>query len=239
MSSDPLKPSSESRPPLKRLKDVDAVERARLYSAAAWLAPVSVVFFGFVTFAASQIWGLGLGKSLLFGFFVGLLGPWAAFGLLYKYVIGGTASMLGKLYYSDESTPRAPTSWRAQALSVRGSHSEALQALEEEAVEYPDDPGPCLRAAAICLQELDDPESAVRFFLRAREAAGTSSETAAYISVRLADIYESIGSPDEAAREMKRILQLHPDSQHARGARARLAGRKRTQTGEPNPGGSG
>ncbi len=239
MSSDPLKPSSESRPPLKRLKDVDAVERARLYSAAAWLAPVSVVFFGFVTFAASQIWGLGLGKSLLFGFFVGLLGPWAAFGLLYKYVIGGTASMLGKLYYSDESTPRAPTSWRAQTLSVRGAHSEALLAFEEEAALYPDDPGPCLRAAAFCLQELDDPESAIRFFLRAREAAGTTPETDAYISVRLAELYEAVGSADEAAREMKRILLHHPDSQHAAGARARLASLKRIQPGEPNSGESG
>jgi tetratricopeptide (TPR) repeat protein len=238
-SSDPLKPSSDLQPPTKRVKDVDSVERVRFLHAAAWLAPVSLVFFGITTRAASQLWGLGPGMSLLIGLSLGLAGPWVAYGLLYKYFIGGTASFLGKLYYSEESTPRAPTGWRAQALSVRGAHSEALQAYEEEAALYPDDPGPCLRAAAFCLQELDDPGLAIRFFLRAREAAGTTPETDAYLSARLAELYEAAGSAEEAASEMRRILEHHPDSQHAAGARARLAALKRIQLGEPNSGQSG
>jgi tetratricopeptide (TPR) repeat protein len=222
-------------PPPKRLKDVDAVERARLVKAGVWLAPASLVFFGMLTAAASRIWGFGPLGALLVGLFLGLLGPWIAYGLIYKYVIGGTATLLGRLYYSDESTPQAPTSWRAQALSARGSHAEALKALEEEAAEYPDDPGPCMRAAALCLQELDDPESAVRFFLQARRAQATTPETDAYISVRLADVYESLGEAGQAMTEMSRLLKLHPDSQHAPGARARLAALKRAQAGEQNP----
>lgn len=223
-------------PPPKGLKDVDAVERVYFLKAAVFLAPVSLLFFFLMTTAASRIWGMGPGQALLFGFFFGLLGSWIVYGLVYKYVIGGTASLLGRLYYSDESTPQAPTSWRAQALSVRGSHTEALQALEADAAEYPDDPGPCFRAAALCLQELNDPESAIRFFLQARAAKGTAPETDAYISVRLADLYEMLGEPSQAMKEMGRLLQLHPDSQHAPGARARLAALKRAaQAGEQNP----
>jgi tetratricopeptide (TPR) repeat protein len=233
---EPQKKASEPGRPMRRLKDVDAVERTQFLRAAAWLAPVSLLFFFLMTLAAGQLGGMGPGKALLFGLFFGLLGPWIAYGLLYKYVIGGTSSLLSRLHYSGDSTPRAPTSWRAQVLSVRGSHSEALQAFEEEAAEYPDDPGPCLKAAALCLQELDDPESAIRFFLRAREAAGTTAETDAYISLRLADVYEAVDAPDEGALELKRILQRHPDSQHASGARARLAALKRGQIGEPNSG---
>jgi tetratricopeptide (TPR) repeat protein len=236
---EPQKKASEPERPTRRLKDVDAVERTHFLRAAAWLAPVSLIFFFLMTLAAGQLPGMSLGKALLFGFFLGLLGPWIAYGLLHRYVIGGTASLLGKLYYSGDSTPRDATSWRAQGLSVRGFHSEALQAFEEEAAEYPDDPGPCLKAAALCLQELDDPESAIRFFLRAREAAGTTAETDAYISVRLADIYEAVGSPDEVALELKRILQRHPDSEYARGTRVRLAALRRGQSGEPNSGESG
>jgi tetratricopeptide (TPR) repeat protein len=238
-NGEPPKKASEPERPTRRLKDVDAVERTRFLWAAAWLAPVSLIFFFFITLAADQLGGMGLGKALVFGLFLGLLGPWIAYGLFYKYVIGGTGSLLGRLYHSGDSTPRAPTSWRAQALSVRGLHSEALQAFEEEAAEYPDDPGPCLKAAALCLQELDDPESAIRFFLRAREAAGTTAETDVYISVRLADIYEAVGAPDKGALELKRILQRHPDSQHAQGARTRLAAFRRGRIGEPNSGESG
>lgn len=238
-NTEPQKKASEPEQPTRRLKDVDAAERTYFLRAAVWLAPVSLLLFVLMTLAAGQLGGMSAGKALVFGLFFGLLGPWIAYGLFYKYVMGGTASLLGRLYYSDDSTPRAPTSWRAQALSVRGLHSEALRAFEEEAAEYPDDPGPCLKAAALCLQELDDPESAIRFFLRAREATGTTAETDAYISVRLADIYEAVGAPDEGALELKRLLQRHPDSQHASGARTRLAALRRGQIGGPNSGEGG
>ena len=230
------KKADEPERPTRRLKDIDAAEWAGFFRAAVWLGPVSLLIFVFTTVAAAQFRGASLGKALLYGLFVGLLGPWIAYGLLYKFVIGGTASLLGRLYYSSESALRGTTVWRAEALSARGSHREALEAFEEEAAEHPDNPGPCLKAAALCLQELNDPESAVRFYLRAREAAGTTAETDAYISFRLANTYEMLGASNEVALELRRILQLHPDSQHAQGARARLAEFRRRQLGESNSG---
>ena len=209
------------------LKDVDAVERAHFIKAALWLAPASIVFFIAVTAAAIYKWGLSPGKALVVGLLLGLGAPWLSYGLLNRYFIGGIASLLGKLYYSHESTPRPPTSWRAQALSARGSHAEALLALEEDAALYPDDPGPSLRAAALCIQELDDREAAIRFYHRARKAAGTAPETDTYISIRLADIYEALGEPEQVKAEMQRILRLHPDSPHSAAARSRLAALQR------------
>ncbi|NIR43814.1 MAG: tetratricopeptide repeat protein [Gemmatimonadetes bacterium] len=208
------------------LKDVDAEDRAQFIRAAVWLAPVSLVFFMFVTAAATDIWGMGPGMALLVGLILGLAGPWLAYGLVYRYVIGGTANLLGKLYYSSEATPQPPTSWRAQALSVRGSHAEALQALQEEVAQYPDDPGPCLKAAAFCWQELDEPEAAIAFYERARKLPGIAAETDQYITIRLADIYESLGRRGPAMRELRRLLDRHPDSHYSAGARTRLAGLK-------------
>lgn len=210
------------------LKDVDATERAMFLKAAAWLAPASLVFFLFVTAAAREIWGLSPGASLLAGLLLGLGGPWLAYGLLFKYMIGGTAGFIGKLYYSSESTPQPPTSWRAQALSVRGSHAEALEALQEEVALYPDDPGPCLKAAALCLQELNEPEAAIAFFERARGLPGITAENDEYITMRLADVHQSLGQAERTMKELRRLLQRHPGSRYAGGARARLAEMKRS-----------
>jgi tetratricopeptide (TPR) repeat protein len=210
------------------LKDVDAGDRAQFYKAAVWLAPASLIFFIGVTGAARQIWGLGPGASLLVGLILGLGGPWLAYGLFFKYVIGGTASLLGSLYYSNKATPQPPTSWRAQALSVRGSHAEALEALQEEVALYPDDPGPCLKAAALCLQELDEPEAAIAFFERARGLKGITAENDQYITMRLAAVYESLGQSGAAMKELRRLLDRNPDSRYANGARSRLAELKRS-----------
>ncbi len=227
VNKDDRKYASEIERRKRPLKDVDAVERARFIKAAFWIAPASIVFFMMVMAAASEIWGMSPAMALLVGLVLGLAGPWLAYWFVYRYLIGGTASVIGRLYFSHDSSPRPPTSWRAQALAARGSHAEAVQALEEEAALYPDDPGPCLRAAALCLQELDDPETAVRFFLRAREAADTTPETDAYISIRLASIHEAQGESERERAEMQRLLRLHPDSPHSAAARSRLAALKR------------
>ncbi len=156
---------------------------------------------------------------------------------MFKYLIGGTATFLGNLYYSSEATPQPPTSWRAQALSVRGSHAEALEALQEEVAEYPDDPGPCLKAAALCLQELNEPEAAIAFYERARGLPGIAAETEQYITIRLADIYESLDRRGPAMKELRRLLDRHPDSKYAGGARTRLAALKRAASADEAEGG--
>ncbi len=209
------------------LKDVDAVERAYFVKAFGFLFPVSVLFFLLVTLAAVKIGGLGLLQALLFGLLLGLGGPLIVYGIFYFSVAGGATVLFSRLYGGGATgRPRPPTSWRGQALSVRGSQAEALKAFEEHAARYPNDPGPCLRAAALCIEELDDPEAAVAWYQRARAAQNVTPETDAYVLARLADVYEAIGEEARAMVELRRLLQLHQESPYAKGARKRLAGLK-------------
>jgi len=206
----------------KPLKDVDATARAHLIKALAWLLPACIAFFLGVSYVALSK-GAGVGQALLIGLTLGLLGPLLVYALLFRFVIGGTAGYLGRLYGGGSSgSPTPPSYWRAQALSVRGSHREALEALEAEALSDPGDPGPYLRAAALCVEELDDSEAAVEWYKRARSAQRITAQTDAYVSIRLVDLHEAQGENGRAMVELRRLLERHPDSQYARAARARL-----------------
>lgn len=209
------------------LKDVDTVARAQFFRAAVILVPVGL-FFSLVIGSLLARRGMPFPLGLL----IGLGGISLVYGFIYFVFIGGTASFLGKIYFSSAPPLEAPQSWRGQALAVRGSHADALEAFEAEAALYPNDPGPCLRAAALCLEELDDPEKAIAWYLRARKAEGLPRETDEYLCVRIADIAESIGDDSRARVELRRLLERHPDSQYAAAARGRLAILKARQAEE-------
>jgi tetratricopeptide (TPR) repeat protein len=200
------------------LRDVDTVARAHLFRAAVILVPVGL-FFSLVIGSLLARRGMPFPLGLLFG----LGGVSLVYGFIYFVVIGGTASFLGKIYFSSAPPLEKPQSWRGEALAVHGSHAEALKAFEEEAALYPHDPGPCLRAAALCLEEINDPEKAVAWYLRARKTEGLPREADEYICVRIADICESIGDDSRARMELRRLLERHPNSDYAAAARGRLA----------------
>lgn len=228
MEKEPRKYASEIEKRRKPLKDVEADSVTRLFSALVWLVPVGFIVSGFVGFLLlNRGWNPLL--ALLTAFGMGLGGALLVYGLLYVGVIGGTASLFGRLYFSSSPAPPKPTSWRGQALAAHGSLGEALKAYEEEAARYLDDPGPCLRAATLCLDELDDPEGAVAWYERARRAADLTPETDQYICMRLADLHETLDAAAPAMVELRRLLERHPDSQYAPGARARLASIKARQ----------
>jgi len=213
------------------LKDVDTVARAHLFKAAVYLVPVGL-FFSLVIGSLLARRGMPFWLGLL----IGLGGISLVYGFIYFVVIGGTASFLGKLYFSSDPPVEAPQSWRGEALAVRGSHADALEAFEAEAALYPNDPGPCLRAAALCLKELGDPEGAIAWYVRARKAEGLPRETDEYLCVRIADISESIGDRSRAMVELRRLLERHPGSQYAAAARSRLAALKARQAEEHEAG---
>jgi tetratricopeptide (TPR) repeat protein len=219
------------------LKDVDAAARAWFLRAALWLAPTGMLF-GLLIGAVLADRGMPESKAYLMGLLFGFGGLCLVYGFVYYVVIGGTASVLGKIYFSSAPPIDQPKSWRGQALAVHGSHAEALKAFEEEVARYPHDPGPCLRAAAVCLEEMDDPEKAIAWYLRARQAASITRETDEYTCVRIADICESIGDDSRAMVEMRRLLERHPGSDYAAAARSRLAILKTRQAEEHETGDS-
>jgi hypothetical protein len=220
----------------KPLKDVDAAERAFFIKGVVWLLPVGVFLAFMVTIAAQGLLGLASGWALLLGLSLGLAGPLAVYGIIYIVGIGGTSSLLRRLYGAGTSgTPMPPTYWRAQALLVRGSRSEALQSLEADAAADPDDPGPCLRAASLCLEELHDRRAAVGWYLRARSAERITAEADAYVTFRLSNLYEELGETPRAMVELRRLLELHPESPYAQGARDRLVRLKHRHFGAAPP----
>ncbi|MGD2153166.1 MAG: hypothetical protein PVG79_07830 [Gemmatimonadales bacterium] len=213
------------------LKDVDTVARAHLFRAAVYLVPVGL-FFSLVIGSLLARRGMPFWLGLL----IGLGGIALVYGFIYFVFIGGTASFLGKVYFSSDPPVEGPQSWRGEALAVRGSHADALEAFEAEAALYPNDPGLCLRAAALCLEELNDPEKAIAWYLRARKVQGLPEETDEYLCVRIADICESIGDESRAMVELRRLLERHPGSQYAAAARGRLAALKVRQAEEHEAG---
>jgi hypothetical protein len=223
----------------KPLRDVDSTSRVQLFKALAWFTP-TILALSCLSVTAGERAGLTPVQALLAGVAVGLGGAVFFFVVIYRGVIGGTASLLGRIYTGGSGTPLRPTHWRAQALSARGDHADALKALEAALGEDPQDPAPCLRAAALCLEELGDPRSAADWYRRARQASGGDAATDAYVSVRLAELHESQGEPERAMVELRRLVAVHPESRYAPLARKRLADLKKRQleseASEPGPG---
>jgi hypothetical protein len=222
MNEDSDKYASPIEKRRRRLKDTDLVTTARYVKAIVWLAPAGVVFFVFVTLAGMEIGGMSLGRALLLGLVLGLAGPFIVYALLNFVVVGGAVFVLSHIWCGGGGTDRPSTGWRGQALAAHGSHAEALEAFEADAARDPGDPGPYLRAAAVCIEDLDDPKLAVGWYLRARDAQRVAPETDAYVGVRLAELYETIGEEGHAMVELRRLLQRHPDSPYAKRARAQL-----------------
>jgi tetratricopeptide (TPR) repeat protein len=207
----------------KPLKDVDSTARTQLLKALAWLVP-PLLALGLLAVSAAARAGFTPLQALLVGFGVGAGGAAFFFIVIYRGVIGGTASLLGRIYgVGSSGTPSPPTYWRARALSARGAHADALKALEVAAREDPRDPAPCLRAAALCLEELGDPQAAADWYRRARQAAAGDAATDAYVSLRLAELFERQGESAKAMVELRRLVTLYPESQYASLARKRLA----------------
>lgn len=207
----------------RALKDVDSPTRAQLIFASSWLLPALTVL-GLATAGAGRfLLGLGRLQSLLAGLAVMLGGSLFFYVVVYKGLISGAALFVGSIYGGSRTpTQRSPAYSRAQALARIGAQDQALAVLEAEVRANPANPGPYLAAAAIALDEMGDFSQAADWFRRARGAAHMSAETSAYVCFRLAEIYESIGDRGRAAVELRRLIELHPDSQYTDLARKRL-----------------
>lgn len=214
-----------------RLKDIDAAHRAQMIFMLSWFVPALLILSVAAGFGALGILELTPLQSVLVsaGFAIG--GAGFFYIVIYRGFVLGTASLIGRLYWSDSpGTPPPPTYWRADAASARGAHTRALQELEAAALEDPHHPGPYLRAAALCVQQLHDPAAAVEWYRRARRAERIEPETAAYVTLRLAEIQEEMGEEGSAMVELRRLLTLYPESQYAERAREELARMKARQT---------
>jgi tetratricopeptide (TPR) repeat protein len=220
MQSDRPPPVRGSKP----LKDVDSAELAQLIRALAWFLPPLLILGACAIYAGRHLLGLSPFQSFLAGLAVVLIGFSFFYVIIYKGVIGGTASFLGSIY-GGASTPaqRQPAYSRAQALASRGAYDDAFAVLEADIYQDPGDPGPYLAAAAICLEDVGDRERAAEWYRRALAAERINAETGAYVCIRLAQIHEAEGETGRACVELRRLLECYPESRYCEQARRRLS----------------
>jgi hypothetical protein len=137
---------------------------------------------------------------------------------------------------SGSSTPYEEQFSYQEALAARGDMAGALASYEAVIAERPDAVAPRLKAAELYARRGNDPARAAALLRELRSLPVVSPRDALYASLRLVDLYEGpLADPGRALVELRRLVELHPDSDVAAGARTaitRLKAQRAAEQGE-------
>jgi len=204
----------------KRLKDIDAGDRAVRLHALMWATGVGI--FGGIP--------IGLALATLLGFhpLLGLvLGVGVGFGVVYygSLFITNKAARVAQTIYnpSGESTPRRREYSQAAALVMQDRHEDAAAAYEVHVTENPDDPEPYFQLARLYLEHLDSPEEAINWYTRARDEARLTEGQALVATQEIANIYvRRLRTPRRAIPELVLLCERFPGTPAGEIARREL-----------------
>jgi len=108
-------------------------------------------------------------------------------------------------------------------LEVRGDFKGAVAAWEAVAIAEPANPWPLVRSADLYARELGDPALAVERFRLARSLPGVKPELQRYASQKIIDLLLGpLGDKGRAMVELRMLVDKHPGSREAEGARDAL-----------------
>jgi hypothetical protein len=110
------------------------------------------------------------------------------------------------------------------ALEARGDYQGAVNAWEAVAVRQPRNTWPLIRAGELYVRRLNDPRMGLERFRNARDLAGIKPELHRYTSQKIIDLY--LGPLSDERRgmaELRRLMEMHPGTREADGARETLA----------------
>jgi hypothetical protein len=108
-------------------------------------------------------------------------------------------------------------------LEVRGDFKGAVAAWEAVAIAEPGNPWPLVRSAELYARELGDPAMAVERFRLARALPGAKPELQRYASQKIIDLLLGpLGDRGRAMVELRMLIDSHPASREAEGAREAL-----------------
>lgn len=185
----------------RRLKNVDAAERAFRVKAGFWSL------------------GAGVGGAMIGGHFAGAFGVvlgfplgWTLCFLITMWVVDSGGRAAEVLYYpSGKSTPFKREYSQAQALAMRGRHREAADVYEAACREFPEDPTPYLHLARLLRDHLGEYEVAARWFREARQHAMLTEPQALMIAQELVALYlEKLEAPRRALPELADLARRFP-----------------------------
>ncbi len=128
---------------------------------------------------------------------------------------------------SGDSTPYEEQFSYQEAMLARGDFDGAMESFEAVIAERPEAIGARLKAAEHYAARRRNPKRAAELFLEVRKIAGVTTRDVIYATSRLIDLYDGpLQEPGRALVEMRRVIELYPDSEVARHARKALPGLK-------------
>jgi hypothetical protein len=125
---------------------------------------------------------------------------------------------------SGKTTAYTPTFSHIETLEIRGDLDGAARAWDETIAEHPTNALVRVRAADFHLRGRSDAARAVEHYRAARDLGTANDELRRYIGQKLADLYLGpLGDEGRAMGELRRLIDMFPDSREAQSAREALA----------------
>jgi tetratricopeptide (TPR) repeat protein len=138
---------------------------------------------------------------------------------------------------SGNSTPYEEQFSYQESLAARGDVAGALESYEAVIAERPEATAPRLKAAELYARRGGNPRRAAALFREVRELRDASPRDALYASSRLVDLYDGpLDEPGRALVELRRLVELHPNTDVAAGARVAIARIKAQRASEQGDG---
>jgi hypothetical protein len=159
------------------------------------------------------------GRLVLFGAAVGF----AIGKVVGHFVVEGSGRAAQAFTLPATAGFRASEHSEIDALEARGKYADAASAWEAVSVAHPDDPWPLVRSGELYARELGDPAMAVERFRLARSLRGVKPELQRYTSQKIIDLLLGpLGDRGRAMTELRMLIDRHPASREAEGAREAL-----------------
>jgi len=155
-----------------------------------------------------------------------LLGSWWWFFV--SRVSRGAGAMFGEFIQPTGSrTPYEPQYSEQDAMVMRGQVSRALASYEEIILSSPNDPQPRIRAADLYAKN-GQRDRAEALYKAVQRLPGIAAKDDVYVSNRLVDLYLQWSDREaRALTELRRLIDIYPESDVAERARQGLANLKR------------
>lgn len=142
-------------------------------------------------------------------------------------VLGASGRAARSVYMPHSPGTYAQTHSQIDTMEARGDYRGAAAAWEAVAVSQPMNPWPLIRAGELYMRSLGEPEMSLDRFRHARKIHGVAPEQARYAAQKIIDLYLGpLADEGKAMVEMRKLIERHPGTPEAEGARSALARRK-------------
>lgn len=179
-----------------------------------------LLLFGTLVAIALALSGIAPRALLLVGVF------WAIYGFIVGLTSGILEPVIDGVFHvmANFGLTRMGGGYSAiETLVVRGHTAAAAEAYRERAQQPGDRVEATVRRAALLAGPLGQPETAL-VELEGLRRSGLSPADDLRVGAALVDLYERcLGDPGRAMVELRRLIDLHPDSRSARRLRRALA----------------